>query len=544
VLQGGLPAAAVFATKMLVDAVVAGSVAGEVAGWVAVAGGLLLLGEVLRSALSFVRTAQAERVRDHLAGILQEKSVAADLAFYETPEQHDRLHRAREEARHRPIALLESLGSVLSNSITLAAMAVVLLRFGVLLPVALVLSTLPALWVALSTSARLHRWRRLRTADERRALYIDGLLTGGAAAAEVRLFGLGDHLRGRFRELRDRLREERTRLARRQALSESAAGVFGVLVSAGAFGLVALRAARGALTLGELALFWQAFHTGQRLMRSLLADVGLIYGSALFLGDLFEFLGLTPTVVSPPSPEPAPATPPYEVCFREVTFRYPGAARPALQQFSLALPAGQVTAILGPNGSGKSTLVKLLCRLYDPDEGCVDLGGTDLRRLALPEVRRRISALFQEPVHYQATVEENIASGAPDLAPGPDDLAEAARAAGAEELIGSLPRGYGTLLGKAFTGGVELSTGEWQRLALARAMVRKAPVLVLDEPTSAMDPWSEAKWAGSLRETARGRTVLLITHRLLTARCADRIHVMEAGRIVRSGGPADFASDL
>jgi ATP-binding cassette subfamily B protein len=531
VLQGTLPAAAVFATKMLVDAVVARRDPAEIAGFVAAAGGLLLLGEVLRSVLGFVRTAQAERIRDHLAGVLQERSVAADLAFYETPEQHDRLHRAREEARYRPLALLESLGAVLSNSITMAAMAVVLLRFGVLLPAALVLSTLPALWVALAASARLHRFRRLRTADERRALYLDGLLTGGAAAAEVRLFDLGGHLRGLFRELRDRLRAERIGLARRQAAAESVAGVFGVVVSAAAFGLVALRAARGTVTLGELALFWQTFHTGQRLMRSLLADVGLIYGSALFLGDFFEFLGLEPAIVSPAAPLAPPPDTPCGAEFRDVTFRYPGAERPVLDRFSLALPAGKITALLGPNGSGKSTLVKLLCRLYDPDEGRVELGGIDLRRLSLPAVRERISALFQEPVHYHASVADNIAFGAAGHALGPGELAEAARAAGAEELIGSLPRGSGTMLGKLFAGGVELSTGEWQRLALARAMARRTPILVLDEPTSAMDPWSEAKWGEALREAVRGRTVLLITHRLSTARHADIVHRMDAGRL-------------
>ena len=258
-------------------------------------------------------------------------------------------------------------------------------------------------------------------------------------------------------------------------------------------------------------------------------DLGQIYGSALFLGDLFEFLGLVSSTVSPATPAPPPGGAAPTVAFRGVTFRYPGAARDVLASFDLELPAGKITAVVGENGSGKSTLVKLLCRLYDPDAGSVTVDGADLRTFALPDLRRRIAALFQDPVHYYVTARENVAFGDLAAAPTAEQLAAAARSAGAEELFASLPDSYDTLLGKLFAGGVELSGGQWQRVALARALLRPAPILVLDEPTSAMDPWAEEAWVSRLREIARGRTVLLITNRLSTARAADVTHVLDLG---------------
>ncbi len=541
-LSGLLPLVTVYATKALVDAVAGGAPSRAVATAVALLGAALLAGEVLRGATGAIRVSQAERVRDHLSGLILERSAAADLAFYETPEFFDRLHRAKEESRYRPLALLESAGGILQNGLTFAAMAAVLLPFGVLMPAALLASTLPALWVATASVARLHRWRRLRTADERRAAYLESVLSRGEEAAEVRLLDLAPELRRRWDDLRANLRAERVRLARRQAVAETLAGAFGLAVSAAAFVLVALRAARGALTLGELALFWQAFHTGQRLMRTLLADAGQVFGHSLFLGDLFEFLSLSPRVTEPAAPEAFPGPGPPALALEGVTFAYPGAARPVLRDFDLAVPAGRITALVGENGCGKSTIVKLLCRLYDPDEGRVAYGGADLRRLPLADLRRRLAVLFQDPVHYHLTAGENIALGDLSRRPGPADLAEAARSAGAEEVVGSLPGGYDALLGKGFPGGTELSHGEWQRVALARALVREAPVLLLDEPTSHMDSWAEEEFFARFREEAAGRTVLLVTHRFSTARRADRIHVLGDGRIVESGTHEDLVA--
>jgi ATP-binding cassette subfamily B protein len=291
------------------------------------------------------------------------------------------------------------------------------------------------------------------------------------------------------------------------------------------------------ITLGELALFYQAFNQGQQMMRSLLENVGQIYSNALFLENLFEFLSLEPTLKDPAAPVPAPQDIKEGISFREISFRYPENDRWTLQNFNVMISAGQMVAIVGRNGAGKTTLLKLLCRFYDPQCGTIEIDGIDLREMPIKDLRQRITVLFQEPVHYSASVRDNITTGVEGLK-GSDLASEiegAVRAAGADELVRRLPLGYDTLLGRWFPGGTELSVGEWQRIALARAFLRRAPIIILDEPTSAMDPWAEVDWFDRFRARAAGSTVILITHRFTTAMRADIIHVMEEGSIVESG---------
>jgi ATP-binding cassette subfamily B protein len=538
VAQGLLPVATVYLTRVLVDELVqaqAGALPtlGPVVRAALLLAVVLLLAELLRAASAWVRTAQAQLVQDHISALIHQKSLAADLAFYESPEYHDRLHRARDQAAYRPVALLESLGSLLQNGLTFLAMLGVLIPFGLWLPLALLASTVPAFFLVLRQSLRRYRWRQQATADERRTWYYDWLLTSGETAAEVRPFGLGELFQSAFQALRGRLRQERVALARSEMLAEFAAGSVALLITGAAAGWILWQALRGLVTLGNLALFYQAFYQGQRLMRTLLGDVNQVYTNVLFLGDLFEFLALEPRVVSPPEALAAPEPLVEGVRFEQVNFRYPGSPRLALADFSLTIPAGQVVAVVGPNGAGKSTLIKLLCRFYDPEAGRITLDGIDLRALKLETLRERISVLFQHPVHYSATARENIALGSPGQEAAA--IEKAARAAGAHEPVARLPQGYETLLGKWFAGGTELSGGEWQRLALARAFLRQAPLVLLDEPTSAMDSWAEADWLDRFRDLSSGRTALIITHRFTTAMRADVIHVMAEGRIVESG---------
>jgi ATP-binding cassette subfamily B protein len=289
------------------------------------------------------------------------------------------------------------------------------------------------------------------------------------------------------------------------------------------------------VTLGELALIYAAFNQGQGLMRTLLENAGQLYANSLFLGSLFEFLALKPLVAEIDAARAKRidrvAT---GISFNRVSFSYPGATTRALDDFSLFVPAGKIVAIVGPNGAGKSTLVKLLCRFYDPTSGSVDIDGIDLKEVPTVELRRLITVLFQQPFHYSATVRENVAYGGLGDVDG-REVSDAIRAAGAEEIVARLSSHEETLLGRWFAGGTELSVGEWQRIALARAFLRRAPIMILDEPTSALDPWAEADWLLRFRELAVGRTSIIITHRFTTAMHADIIHVMHEGQIVESG---------
>lgn len=547
VVQGLLPAATVYLTRLLVDSLVAAIGAGG--SWenlrpilflAALMAGVMLATELMQSASSWVRTAQAEHIRDHLSVLVHEKSMAVDLAFYESPEYHDRLERARNDLSSSPPALLESGGNLLQHAITLLAMGALLVPYGVWLPIVLLMSILPTFYILLYFNRRFHRWWERTTPDRRRAQYYDMLLTHSAVAAELRLFDLGPHFRSLYQTLRQWLRSERLQLIRDQSLAQLGAGGVGVLIACGALAWMVWRALLGLVTLGDLALFYQALNRGQSLLRSLLENAGQIYANTLFLGNLFEFLDLEPRVVDPPRPIPAPPALRHGLRFQDVTFYYPGSTRAALQRFNLTIPAGQIAAIVGANGAGKSTLLKLLCRLYDPQAGRVMLDDVDIRDLPIKDLRRMMTVLFQWPVPYQTTVAQNIALGDLGLEPDAAELESAARSAGAHEIIARLPQGYETPLGKWFANGLELSVGEWQRLALARAFFRRAPIIVLDEPTSALDTWAEADWFDRFRNLAHGRTAVVITHRFTIAKRADMIHVMEAGQIVESGTHDDL----
>ena len=541
-VQGFLPVAVVYVSKSLVDSLV-GAVGAGVSWQVArgpillalLMASLLVAGEVVRAMVRWVRSVQSELVRDEISERIQEKATSLDLSAFDSPEFYDRLHRARVDALSRPTALVENLGTLLQSSLTLLAMAVVLARFGWWLPLALALSTAPALWVVVRFALQQHRWRVGTTAEHRRVWYYDWLVTSREAAPELRIFQTADYFRGLFRGLRRRLRDEQLVLVRSGAFAEIAASILGLLVMGAAVIWMISRVLRGAVTLGDLAMFAGAFGQGQKLMRSLIETVGQIYGNSLFLGNLFEFLSLESKLESPPGGTAVVDAPAPSLRFRGVSFRYPGAEELVLADFDLEIPGGSLVALIGDNGAGKSTILKLLCRFYDPESGSVEVDGRELREIPPERWWSTISALFQEPMHYNETVRTNIELGKIGGDVSEERIRAAADAAGASGIIDKLPGGYDTLLGRWYAGGEELSVGEWQRIALARSFLRDAPVVLLDEPTSAMDAWSETDWMGRFRDLVRGRTAVIVSHRLTTARRADLIYLLSEGRIVESG---------
>lgn len=547
IVQGVLPAVSVYLIGSLVDSlVVAIGVGGS---WASVqptfvlailVGLTMLFSQVLQSVANWINTAQSEFIRDYLSGIIQDKSISIDMAFYESPEYYDRLSRAQSEAGVRPLALLNSIGGLFQNTVTLLAMGAILLPYGLWLPAVLLIATLPTFYVVTRFNHRYHEWWTQATADRRRTQYFDVILTNNLTAAEVRLFQLGPHFQTVFQMLRRRLRAERLQLTRGQTFATLGAGLLTVLITGLVMVWMVWRALQGLITLGELTIFYQAFNRGQGVLRSLLNNVSDIYTNTLFLSNLFEFLTMEPTVSSPPQPLPAPKNLSRGIQFEHITFCYPGSKRPALQDFSLTIPSRQVVAIVGANGAGKTTLLKLVCRFYDPEAGSIKLDGTDIRQLSIDDLRRNVTVLFQEPVRYQEPAASNIALG--DLSTKSDRarIIRAAQSAGAHEVIERLPQQYDTQLGKWFANGTELSGGEWQRLALARAFYRQAPIMILDEPTSALDSWSEIDWYDRFQTLAKDRTAIIITHRFTTAMRADMIHVMDKGKIVESGTHAEL----
>lgn len=494
--------------------------------------GLLLVREALSAVSSLVRTSLSEHILDFVKCKIHETATKTDFGHFESPVFFDRLHRANYESSDATVAVVESIGTSLRGCVSLVAMVAILFPYAAWLPGALLLSMVPIFYVVVSHAYRYHHWWRISTARERRAAYYDWLMTSSEGAAEIRLFQIGDRLRDAYQSLKRQLRTERIGLERRNALAVGLASLFTIGVTSGSLVAILVRVLAGSLTFGDLVLCYQAFNQGQSVARTLVTEIGSIMRSSLYMKDLLEFLHISPSILPPVKPVPFPSPLQSGIVFRNVDFYYPGSDRPALQDFNLELPANRTTAILGMNGAGKSTLLKLICRFYDPQAGSVEMDGIDLRDLDPECVRKAVSILFQDPVHYQFSVSENI-----DITRSSDQsgILDAAQAAKADPFIDRLPQGYQTVLGKWFLDGHELSGGEWQRIALARAFLQNAPILILDEPTSAMDPWMEAEWLDSLNPLISQKTAIIITHRLAVARRAHQICVVHDGMALEKG---------
>lgn len=500
---------------------------------------ILLSMQVLAALTGRVRTAMSEWLRDYVQLRIHEKAAALDLAFFESPDSYDLLHRARIDALNVPAQLIEHLGNLAQSLLALLAISLLLGAYAPWLPVLLIASAAPGLWVVSKYTLAANRWRLKNTGNERRARYQDWLLTQRETAAEIRLFDLSGHIREAFRKLRANLYRDKLKLDAAELKAQllaTAAGWLGVMLG---MLWILYRATAGLARVGDVVLCYQGFQQGQRLSRSLLDGAGGIYRSLLFLENLRSFLALEPKLQETVDPRALPSSGRHHISIRSVFFSYPGSERRALRDVSMELRAGSITALVGDNGAGKSTLIKLLCRFYDPDQGRILMDGIDLKDFSAAELRQRITVLFQEPLRHHASASENIALG--DLACLDDagGIEAAAIAAGADAPIRRLPQAYATVLGKWF-GGAELSTGEWQRVALARAFLRKAPIVALDEPTSAMDCWAESDWLQRFRDLVVGRTALVITHRLTTAMMADWVYVMKDGGVIESGTHADL----
>jgi len=542
VVQGTLPLLSLYLTKLVVDAVTTalatpdkGAAFGQVALLIGLTGGVALASALCRSIAGLVSEAQGQVITDHMSDLLHAKSIEVDLEYYESAQYYDKLHRAQREAPYRPVRIVNGLVQVAQSGISLLAMAVLLFSFHWGIAAILFAAAVPGLFVRLRYAGQTYRWQRQSTPTERQAWYFHWLLTGDAHAKEIRQFDLGSLFRQRFRDLRQQLRREKIEIATRRSIAELVAQASATVAVFGSYAFIAYRTVQGAITLGDLVMYYQAFQRGQSFLREMLSGLAGLYEDNLFLSNLYEFLELKPKVVEPLHPRPIPQPMQTGLAFDQVSFQYPAGTREVLEDVSLTIRPGEVVALVGENGSGKTTLIKLLCRLYDPTNGTITLDGIDLRQLETTALRREISVVFQDYAQYHLTARENVWFGNVALPPNEERIAAAARHSGADEVIAKLPQGYETILGKWFEDGEELSVGEWQKVALARAFLRDAQIIVLDEPTGALDARAEHEVFRRFRQLAAGRTAILISHRFSTVRMADRIFVLEGGKIIESG---------
>lgn len=477
------------------------------------------------------------RLQHHIQSRILDHASKLDMAFFETPSFYDKLQRAQREAGFRPYAILASITNGSAQLATLCGYIVVLATLSWWAVPYVLLFALPGLFAQAKYGHLGWVIVRGRTPEERRMRYYQHLLSSDAAAKEIRLFALPEYLSSRWLKVFWQFYRQDRKLAVKRGLVGLATSVLRLVGGLGFYVFVILRAVGDptVVTIGSLFMYTQAMERAVGSMETIFRALAAIYENNLYISNLFEFLAQKPQVLPPPEPAQVPIPLRDGLRFESVWFRYPGSTEDVLRDVSFHIGAGEKVAIVGENGAGKTTLIKLLARLYDPQQGRITVDGMDLRQLDPAEWQQQIGIIFQDFVHYHVTARENVGFGQLDYIEDMSRIREAADRSGATQCIEQLEHGWDNVLGKWFDEGQELSIGEWQEIALARAFLREAEILVLDEPTAALDAKREYEIFTKFSEITKDKMAVLISHRFSTVRMADRILVIEKGRIVESG---------
>jgi ATP-binding cassette subfamily B protein len=544
-IRSFVPLAVLWVGKLIIDEVVlaigvAGSAgAGGVDWWrlgglVALELGIAVGGEALARLSSLLESLLGDLFANRLSVRLMEHAATLDLSQFEDADTYDHLERARRQTVGR-IGLFALLLSTAQDLVTLGSLAAVLLLqlpwLLLLLAVAVVPAFLGEAHFAALGYSLLFQWT-----PERRLLdYLRYMGASDESAKEVKLFGLSDFLVGRYAKLSEEFYGENKRLAVRRNIVSTLLVSVGTLGYYGAYAVIVYLTVLGRFSIGALTFLAGSFRQSRDLIQRILLSLSQIYEQSLYLSDLFTFFDVKPRVVSRPGARPVPQPIRQGFEFHDVGFRYPGSEAWAVRHLSFQLRPGERLALVGENGAGKTTLVKLLARLYDPDEGRILLDGVDLRDYDLESLRHNIGVIFQDFVRYDFVLRENIGVSQVEALDDQARIRDAARRSLADALADRFEKGYDQMLGRRFDGGVELSGGEWQKVALARAYMREAQVLILDEPTAALDARAEYQVFLRFAELTRGKIAVLISHRFSTVRMADRILVLQGGELVEQG---------
>ena len=502
---------------------------------------LAVLIGVLSRTVDYFDSLLADRYTNHVSVEVMRKAAALDVTVYEDPVFYDRLERARVQATDR-LAMIQQMGRLIQLSVTAIAFSAVLVRYSPLLLLLLVAGIIPA-FLGESHFAFLSYAKNFRQTPKRRQMdYLRQVGGSKEAAKELKLFNLSGYLTDRFTVLSQNIYEENVSLNRRRLFWGGLLAIVGQLGYYAAYGLSIYRTIQGRYTVGDLTLITTAIMQAMGNIQQVFSTLSGVADQALFLTDLLAFFEMKPRVESKANALPAPRPVVRGFEFRDVSFIYPGTNRRVLSNFNFTLSPGERVALIGENGQGKTTVVKLITRLYDPSEGQILLDGIDLREYDLADLHAEIGVIFQDFMRYEMTARENIAVGRVEVPHSQEEIEDAAERSLAAGVVAKLSGGYDQMLGRRFEDGVDLSGGEWQKLALARAYLRDAQLLVLDEPTAALDARSEFEVFERFAELTYGKMALLISHRFSTVRMADRIVVLEGGRLVEEGSHAELVA--
>ena len=546
IVSSVIPVSTFWVGKLILDSVIAARAGNaslsQIWKYIALEVVIVLVGEILARASSLVESLLGDLFSNVMSVRLMEHASTLDLAQFEDPEFYDHLERARRQTVGR-IALLTVLLSMSQGALTLVTLAGALIAYNpwllLLLAIAVIPSFLGETHFASLGYSLLFRW----TPERRQLDYLRYVGASDKTAKEVQMFGLAPWLTDRYRSLSQRFYEENRSLSIRRGAISAVLSILGTIGYYAAYVVVLLSAVRGEITIGTLTFLAASFSRGRDIIQGILMSASNVYEQALYLRDLFVFLDMRPTIESPPNARPVPAKIQTGFVFENVGFRYPGSERWAIRNVDLVLGPGERVALVGENGAGKTTITKLMARLYDPTEGRITLDGIDLREYDLVSLRHAIGVIFQDFVRYDMRFDENIGVGEIDSVRADLDknngtsaaITNAAENSLAASLLPRFTKGYQQMLGRRFDDGVDLSGGEWQKIALARAYIRDAQVLILDEPTAALDARAEYEVFLRFSELVAGRMAVLISHRFSTVRMADRIIVLRHGKVEEQG---------
>jgi ATP-binding cassette subfamily B protein len=546
VLRSVVPVATFWVGKLILDSVIA-TKAGtgdirHVWRYLALEVGIVLVAEILARASSLVESLLGDLFSNAMSVRLMEHAAKLDLAQFEDPEFYDHLERARRQTLGR-IALLTLLLSLAQDALTLLTLAGALIAYSPWLLLLLALAVIPSFlgethFASLGYSL-LFRW----TPERRQLDYLRYVGASNVTAKEVQMFGLAPWVTEKYATLSQRFYEENRDLSVRRGLVSALLSILGTIGYYAAYVIILIHAVKGDITIGMLTFLAASFGRGRDVIQSILLSASNVFEQALYLRDLFIFLDMQPTIESPPNARPVPAKIRTGFVFEDVGFRYPGSERWAVRNVDMVLEPGERVALVGENGAGKTTITKLLARLYDPTEGKITLDGVDLKDYDLASLRHAIAVIFQDFVRYDMRFDENIGVGEIEAVRAdldknngtPAAISNAAENSLAASLLPRFENGYQQMLGRRFDDGVDLSGGEWQKIALARAYIRDAQVLILDEPTAALDARAEYEVFLRFSELVAGRMAVLISHRFSTVRMADRIIVLRNGKVEEQG---------
>jgi ATP-binding cassette, subfamily B, bacterial len=497
--------------------------------------GVSFVQAVLNQASLYVGQIFNDRLTLHTKFVLLEKSAQLDLGHFESPEFYDTLARAQDSGSNYPVRVIQTLTGLFGQGVTLVSLLGLLLQFNVAIVPLLFFTALPSFWTSIVYSGRRFWMTRMETESGRVSNYIQQVLTNPEFAKEVRLFNLGQHLLGQWQDIRLDFNQKSAAIASEYTRMR---GISGVLVDGGfylAYIWTLIKTIAGQISVGDFTMYTGAFSQAQQVLPAILENIARIYESNLYVAQYFDFLSLQPQVTNSSRPQSFPQPIKQGLSIKNISFTYSGASKPTLSNLNLEVKPGESIALVGLNGAGKTTLLKLITRLYDVDSGAIAIDGIPLSEIKLSELHQNIGVLNQDFARYQLSVKDNIGFGNLPQRENQFRIEQAAIDSGADRVVDTLKEGYQTRLGKMFKGGVDLSGGQWQKIGMARAFMSDAPILILDEPTAALDAIAEYELFEKFRTLTQGKMTFFVSHRFSTVQLADRIVVLENSKIVEVG---------